>query len=394
MLRGRSGWLARPWFFAAVALLALNDHVFKAAWPGWVTGKLSDFAGLVVVATLVSVVLGHRLGTVIAGLGFVGLKTVPGVAELVAPLLGGVTLRDPSDLIALLVLPGLWSVLARERADQSSRNRRGWQVMGLVAGLLATTATSQAPTDVVQSIGWLDGAFYATVPLSDGFGHKHLKSTDGGRTWIAVEKLPRDIQRVSIEDGSLSACSADALCYRARREQVSANFVFRLMVDRREPGGDWLRDVVLPDPHAHGLAVDAVTGQVIVQSGQRTIRYRTDAGDWPEVDLVSKAQPPQWQVDLVRSWGSRGTTGVLLVLLSAVCWLVFPTARMGVAAQVLNLLAAGASTVTMSALGRTSLHLTWIAAVLVLAVPMVIIRRVNRRRRSHDPSGSARDRLP
>ena len=47
MIRNRLPWLARPWFFAAVLLLALNDHLFKATWPGGpVTGKLSAVAGL------------------------------------------------------------------------------------------------------------------------------------------------------------------------------------------------------------------------------------------------------------------------------------------------------------------------------------------------------------
>ena len=32
---------------AAIALLFLNDHILKAAWPGLVTGKLSDVAGFV-----------------------------------------------------------------------------------------------------------------------------------------------------------------------------------------------------------------------------------------------------------------------------------------------------------------------------------------------------------
>jgi hypothetical protein len=31
---------------AAIAVLVLNDHVLKAAYPGFVTGKLSDVAGL------------------------------------------------------------------------------------------------------------------------------------------------------------------------------------------------------------------------------------------------------------------------------------------------------------------------------------------------------------
>jgi len=40
--------LLHPVALGAVALLILNDHVLKSAWPGAVTGKLSDVAGLVV----------------------------------------------------------------------------------------------------------------------------------------------------------------------------------------------------------------------------------------------------------------------------------------------------------------------------------------------------------
>jgi len=36
-------------------VLAVNDHVLKAAWPGVVTGKLSDVAGPVVVAIVIAV---------------------------------------------------------------------------------------------------------------------------------------------------------------------------------------------------------------------------------------------------------------------------------------------------------------------------------------------------
>jgi hypothetical protein len=40
--------LLHPVAFLALALLVVNDHVLKAFWPGFVTGKLSDVAGLVV----------------------------------------------------------------------------------------------------------------------------------------------------------------------------------------------------------------------------------------------------------------------------------------------------------------------------------------------------------
>ncbi|RKH54204.1 hypothetical protein D7Y23_00825 [Corallococcus sp. AB050B] len=41
-----SSGLLHPGVLVAVVLLVLNDHVFKARWPSWWTGKLSDVAGL------------------------------------------------------------------------------------------------------------------------------------------------------------------------------------------------------------------------------------------------------------------------------------------------------------------------------------------------------------
>lgn len=81
MLGGRTAWLGRPWFILAVLLLALNDHVLKENWPGWFTGKLSDFAGLVIIGTLLSILVGPTWGLLAAGLGFIALKTFPGVAD-------------------------------------------------------------------------------------------------------------------------------------------------------------------------------------------------------------------------------------------------------------------------------------------------------------------------
>ena len=42
-MRRDSGML-HPVALAALAVLVLNDHVWKARYPGWVTGKLSDVA--------------------------------------------------------------------------------------------------------------------------------------------------------------------------------------------------------------------------------------------------------------------------------------------------------------------------------------------------------------
>ena len=46
--RLRPRLFTRPWPVAAAVLLVVNDHLLKGAGvlPGWLTGKLSDFAGL------------------------------------------------------------------------------------------------------------------------------------------------------------------------------------------------------------------------------------------------------------------------------------------------------------------------------------------------------------
>lgn len=48
--------LTHPLAIGALVILLVNDHVLKAAYPGWITGKLSDFSGMVI-APLVLVVI-------------------------------------------------------------------------------------------------------------------------------------------------------------------------------------------------------------------------------------------------------------------------------------------------------------------------------------------------
>ncbi|WIG94646.1 hypothetical protein [Myxococcus sp. SDU36] len=54
--------MRHPITLAAVALLILNDHVLKAQWPSWWTGKLSDVAGLAMFPLLLQGLWEH-LGT-------------------------------------------------------------------------------------------------------------------------------------------------------------------------------------------------------------------------------------------------------------------------------------------------------------------------------------------
>src|SRR5262245_49551402 len=74
--------LLHPLWVFSLGVLLLNDHYLKGSGvlPGWLTGKLSDFAGLVVAPVLLAALfrVKTRRGVAIAaaavGLGFAGLE--------------------------------------------------------------------------------------------------------------------------------------------------------------------------------------------------------------------------------------------------------------------------------------------------------------------------------
>ncbi len=361
----RAGWLARPWFLVAVALLALNDHVFKTAWPGWVTGKLSDVSGLVVVATLGAVLLGARGGTVVAGVAFVLLKLVPGVAEATSPLLGGgVVLRDASDLLALAALPPLWFVLRRERSDRARRTRRGWALVGLAAGVLATTATSSPLDRSVDEVDYADGTFYARVTVQYGMGDRWLASHDGGRTWGRILIPPRLSSAPEGGSETWSDCANDGICYRARmaypagypREADSQH-----LVERSTSGSVWVTEADIDTAPAFiGLAVNpSDSSQAVVVSWAYGF-YREPSGTWREVDLVELASDPEWVRSAVVWLGSPTATLLLGLVLSVLGWVLMPTLSLKWMAQVCTLFVGGLTYL----IGR------WLL-VLVIGMPVV-----------------------
>jgi hypothetical protein len=118
--------LLHPISLAALTLLLLNDHWLKTAGflPGWLTGKLSDFAGLII-APVVVIELCALLklrgappshaaaATGLIGVLFALIKTVPVVnavyvsvsTTLLSPFgVRATSLVDPTDLIALAAL--------------------------------------------------------------------------------------------------------------------------------------------------------------------------------------------------------------------------------------------------------------------------------------------------
>lgn len=130
----------RPTPVFAVFVLFLNDHILKHAWPGWITGKLSDVAGMtffpVLLTTLAAVFVARArrddatfdrmllVACIATAVAFAATKTIPSANEAYRVVWGAmlwpvralrsvghghglpgfarvVLVRDPSDLLAL-----------------------------------------------------------------------------------------------------------------------------------------------------------------------------------------------------------------------------------------------------------------------------------------------------
>jgi hypothetical protein len=147
--------LIHPLWLGALALLIINDHLLKGSGhlPGWLTGKLSDFAGLVVAPALLAALL--RLSSrralfaahAATGVVFAAIKISPAAARgfealaALTPFPWSITV-DPTDLLALPALAVAWRVLLPAMARPLPERPVVYRVTA-IAGSLACAATSQ-----------------------------------------------------------------------------------------------------------------------------------------------------------------------------------------------------------------------------------------------------------
>ncbi len=151
--------LLTPTWLAALVLLVANDHWLKGAGllPGVLTGKLSDFAGMLVAPILLATLLrvDTRRGLLVCHLAvvtvFSGIQLSPQFADLWSTLMGlfgypWVITCDPTDLIALPFAWLSWRVLTPAMDPERPALvglRRSAVATVSVFGLWATVATSR-----------------------------------------------------------------------------------------------------------------------------------------------------------------------------------------------------------------------------------------------------------
>lgn len=125
--------MCHPVAIAAVVVLLVNDHLLKSRWPGPVTGKVSDLAGLVFfplllasIWELIARITGHRPSTatpkvvigciLITAAGFIAVKVSSAASDLYVDALEQVTgsdheiVLDATDLFTLPAVALAWFV--------------------------------------------------------------------------------------------------------------------------------------------------------------------------------------------------------------------------------------------------------------------------------------------
>ena len=309
--------LAHPAFTGAVALLAVNDHLLKPAVGSWWTGKVSDVAGVFAATVALAAITGRaRTSGLAVGAAFAVVKTVPAVAAGVAPLLGGVTRTDATDLVALLAI--VPAVVLVERHDAQRRRApagRGLAVVSGAVAVLVTTATSCSPLLAVDAfVVPGDGSVAARIrdESAEVQGHAESEITwavsdDGGATWRRSEHAPEG--RPSDAD---QACSASLGCFRTRHLTVEqrdgdsgpwrTSFAFSAEQRRRIRQRD--------DPCAIGDDLTAVAiverpdgDHVVVSMENQGVLHRPPDGQWErrgvlDLDPVSTSGP-SWLIQLL-----------------------------------------------------------------------------------------------
>lgn len=259
--------LADPRFLLAVALLAANDHWWKAAHGNWLTGKLSDVAGLLVVGVVLRAALVDarrgRLALGVLAAAFAALKTVPAITVLAVAAAdaalpwSNAVVTDPTDLLAVPVLFAVAPIVERPIVWWTSRSVR---VLGLLAAASAAIATSTPPTEgadlsiesgeiVATPFNYDPDADYAASACrpstpDECFRIRDLRideSIDGGATWTTVWRVDRDAA-ATLRSEHTSANDESEFGPRdivATDTQVKASFDGIDTVVERQADGTW-----------------------------------------------------------------------------------------------------------------------------------------------------------
>ena len=345
-------WLGHPVTLVALITLLVNDHVLKQAYPGLVTGKLSDVAGLVVAPPLMAalVLLVARrapagptavVAVVTVGAGFALVKAWPAAARVASgawSILNGPSIirADPTDLLALPALGAAWWAWTRARHRPAPSNLTRAVRLGVVlpvalAGVVATTAPYayiQVATGIGPGVGAdaviLVGREWVTATSPDGITWSERDpdaqaptGTDGPACAWALDSTCANYEPAAVAAARVRhpiACTADGRCLRVVAEHLRVeestdgqrSWATAWEVDdaRRER---WARQIAnearddrtyrgdpLADLTCSSIYVVPSSGVVVVACGAMGFVTRDQTGTWTAIGFSGEGVPTEF----------------------------------------------------------------------------------------------------
>jgi outer membrane protein assembly factor BamB len=209
--------LRHPAWWIALVVLVVNDHALKGAGllPAAITGKLSDFAGLIVAPIVLAALCrarsrrGAAAAVVAVGVWFALVKALPPAAAAWEQLtaLAGVPWRlvaDPTDLIALPMAWVGWRLLLATASEEAPRPATTLERALAMAGAVACMATSYQQAAPVRSV---DGKL-----LAHGYGR--------GPVFVIEPATGRRLASPEVDDQVLDVVAVDGRIYAATSRAV------------------------------------------------------------------------------------------------------------------------------------------------------------------------------
>jgi hypothetical protein len=357
-------WLGHPVTLLSLAVLVLNDHLLKAAYPGLVTGKLSDVAGLVLapplLAAVVMLLLPRVPGRFVAvaalvatGVGFTVVNASPAGAAAASHLWSLVAgpSRMYADLTDLFTLPALlvaWWVWRRVRHREVPPRfvRLARVLIVLPVATMAVAATSIYEPAGIAVTEWQGGLAAGEIGAGQVFDDPAEPvdwrfSDDGGRTWRWLDRQEREALREQVpaaETVRQRGCVRDvpAHCYRVVEGRLAVEESFN-------GGATWRTSWEVTDeqrqrlarhyPYVDDLEVELSSRAlvvhtteaghvVLVANGWDGFALRTEDGEWRRIGFGdSGLQMPHWDDRFTTAWVPYGVlmglvAGMLCLLIA------------------------------------------------------------------------------
>jgi hypothetical protein len=341
--------LAHPLALLAVALVLLNDFLFRPLFPSWLTGKLSDLGMLFFLPLLAGclfMLLTPRMSRHWAGAlafalvvtGFVLLKASPGTSAWLSGTIGsltGLSLRavpDSTDLLVLPVMAGAaWLWFRPVSAEQSPVR---WRLLLIPLVAFVALADAAMPDMGIDCLAARDGLLYAR----GGYGRTY-SSSDGGLTWLQTEQTwSGQCGMTSPGDGMLVGLPDGSVMYRFQRgvsvEHSVDNGATWAPIGPFAPVSEaeeaYIRktrsgNIYLQPPPLDAL-LDPASGSLLMAMGHQGVALVRPDGSWQWVDVDSYIHAP------LRSSGVGGVlfllSGELILSLAAgLIWLATAALR-------------------------------------------------------------------